>query len=110
MSTESITIPAETARHVLWFFGQDGGHQPGSFTKHLMYALSFADMANTAKIAEVYPDYAAAMLAAKLDPDGIKNLQRIAMGQGPLGCSCGNTAGPFDATTGRCEDCTEAAA
>ncbi|MFD8771356.1 hypothetical protein [Streptomyces sp. NPDC059916] len=29
---------------------------------------------------------------------------------GPLACKCGNTAGPFDATTGRCDDCTDAAA
>ncbi|MFJ9037907.1 hypothetical protein ACIRF8_15105 [Streptomyces sp. NPDC102406] len=29
----------------------------------------------------------------------------------PLRCTrCGNTAGPFDTTTGRCETCTEAAA
>ncbi|MFB6675556.1 hypothetical protein ACFCWG_24660 [Streptomyces sp. NPDC056390] len=29
---------------------------------------------------------------------------------GPLGCPCGDTAGPFDLKTGRCDDCTEAAA
>jgi hypothetical protein len=29
----------------------------------------------------------------------------------PLRCTkCGDEGGPFDATTGRCEDCTEAAA
>ncbi|MEU5580992.1 hypothetical protein ABZ791_30415 [Streptomyces huasconensis] len=109
MNTTSTTIPRETARHVLWFFGQDGGYQPGSFTEHLLYALSFADMVNTAKIAEVYPDYAAAMVAAKLDPDGIANLQRIAGAEAPLGCKCGDSAGPFD-LQGRCETCTESAA
>ncbi|MEU0783456.1 hypothetical protein ABZ341_18020 [Streptomyces sp. NPDC006173] len=26
---------------------------------------------------------------------------------GPLRCTCGNTAGPFDPKIGRCEDCTD---
>lgn len=78
MSTSSPTIPAETARHVLWHYGQDGGHQPGSFTQRLMEAFAAADMVNTAKLANAYPDYAAAFIAANLDPDGIASLQRIA--------------------------------
>jgi hypothetical protein len=78
MSTNSPTIPAETARHVLWHFGADGGWQPGSFTQRLLDAFAAADMENTAKLAGAYPDYAAAFMAAQLDPDGIANLQRIA--------------------------------
>ncbi|MGW3196251.1 hypothetical protein ACWDBD_17025 [Streptomyces sp. NPDC001118] len=80
MSTSSPTIPAEIARHVLWHYGKDGGHQPGSFTQRLMEAFAAADMVNTAKLANAYPDYAAAFIAANLDPDGITNLQRIAQG------------------------------
>jgi hypothetical protein len=34
----------------------------------------------------------------------------IGADSGPLGCKCGDTVGPFDAKTGRCETCTEAAA
>lgn len=110
MSTNSPTIPPETARHVLWMFDRDGGYQPGTFTQRLLEAFAAADMVNTAKLADAYPDYAAAFMAASLDPDGIANLQRIATGGGPLGCKCGDTAGPLDLKTGRCETCTEAAA
>ena len=78
MRTTSPTIPAEIARHVLWHYGQDGGHQPGSFTQRLMEAFAAAEMVNTAKLANAYPDYAAAFIAANLDPDGIAHLQRIA--------------------------------
>ncbi|MFE2485975.1 hypothetical protein ACFXGR_22295 [Streptomyces mirabilis] len=78
MSTNSPTIPAETARHVLWHFGADGGWQPGSYTQRLMDAFAAADMTHTAKLANEYPDYAAAFMAAQYDPDGIANLQRIA--------------------------------
>ncbi|WP_282790841.1 hypothetical protein [Streptomyces sp. CC224B] len=109
MSTTSPTIPAETARHVLWHFGQEGGHRPGSFTQRLMETFAAADMPNTAKLANAYPDYAAAFLAAQYDPDGITALQRIASGQAPLSCRCGDTAGPF-AVSGLCEDCAGGAA
>lgn len=109
MSTTSPTIPVETARHVMWHFGQAGGAQPGSFTQRLLEAFAAADMVNTAKLAGAYPDYAAAFVAAQLDPDGIANLLRIATGEGPLGCKCGDSAGPFD-LAGRCETCMETAA
>ncbi|TVL89821.1 hypothetical protein [Streptomyces sp. SAJ15] len=72
-------IPAETANHVLWHYGH-GGYQAGTFTQHLISAFATADMVNKAKLAEVYPDYAAAVIAAEYDPDGIANLQRIAGG------------------------------
>ncbi|MEV8474892.1 hypothetical protein [Streptomyces sp. NPDC051173] len=105
MSTNSPTIPVETARHVLWHFGQDGGSQPGIFTQHLMHTIATADVVNTAKLADAYPDYTAAIVAAKLDPDGITHLQKIAAG---LRCTrCGDTDGPFDGTGAslRCEGC-----
>ncbi len=80
MSTSAPTIPAETANHVLFHFGR-GGYQAGSFTEYLIHALCAADMVNKAKLAEVYPDYAAAVIAMEYDPDGVANLQRIADGR-----------------------------
>lgn len=93
MSSNSTAIPPETARHVLWHFGADGGWQPGSFTQRLMEAFAAADVTHTARLAIAYPDYAAAFTAAQYDPDGIANLQRIA---GGLACiRCGDVDGPF---------------
>lgn len=34
----------------------------------------------------------------------------IGADSGPLGCKCGDTTGPLDLKTGRCETCTENAA
>ncbi|MBD0743502.1 hypothetical protein [Streptomyces sp. CBMA152] len=104
MSINKPTIPPETARHVLWHYGQNGGHQPGSFTQRLMEAFAAADMANTAKLANAYPDYAAAFIAANLDPDGIPALQRIA-GVPAIHCTrCRSEDGPFT-DGGLCEAC-----
>lgn len=110
MSTTSPTIPMETARHVLWLFGREGGYRPGSFTQRLLELIAHADRTNAAKLAREYPAEAAAVSLAQHDEDGIAKLSRVATGEGPLGCKCGNTAGPFDLKTGRCDDCTEAAA
>jgi hypothetical protein len=109
MSTTSPTIPAETARHVLWMFGSEGGYRPGSFTQRLLELLAHADRVNLAKLAQAYPAEAAAVDLAQNDENGIAKLSRIATGEAPLGCKCGDTAGPFD-LQGRCETCTEAAA
>ncbi|MFE4867652.1 hypothetical protein [Streptomyces sp. NPDC056682] len=81
MSTENITIPPETARHVLWHYGHDGGWQPGSFTQRLMAAFDAADIDNAGILATAYPELGAAMLAAKYDEDGIDRLKKIANGQ-----------------------------
>lgn len=72
-------IPAKTANHVLFHYGH-GGYQAGTFTQHLIAALATADMTNKAKLADAYPDYAAAVIAIEYDPDGVANLQRIAGG------------------------------
>jgi hypothetical protein len=100
MNTSAPTIPAETANHVLFHFGR-GGYQAGTFTQILIAALCAADMTNKAKLADAYPDYAAAVIAMEYDPDGAANLQRIA---GGLICSrCHKDDGPFD--DGLCEAC-----
>lgn len=82
MSTETPTIPAETARHVLWHYGcAGGGWQPGSCIESLITTIDRADEDNRDKLALGFPDYVAAVVAAKYDPNGIANLQRLAAGE-----------------------------
>lgn len=79
MDTETPTIPAETANHVLFHFGH-GGYQAGSFTQLLISAIAAADIINQDKLTLGFPDYVAAVHAMQYDRDGIANLQRIAGG------------------------------
>ncbi|MFF1650185.1 hypothetical protein [Streptomyces sp. NPDC058240] len=78
MSTQTPAITEDTARHVLWHYGADGGAQPGSFTQRLMEAMDAADIVNLAILSSVYPELVAALYAAKNDVNGIAQLQRIA--------------------------------
>lgn len=80
MSPQTPTITPETARHVLWHYGQSGGCQPGSFTRRLMETIDAADIANLATLGTAYPELVAAMRTAKFDRDGIAELQKIAAG------------------------------
>ncbi|MEU6661209.1 hypothetical protein [Streptomyces sp. NPDC046821] len=80
MSTTEPTITTDTARHVLWVFGRDGGFRPGTFTQKLLELLAYADEQNTSKIASAYPVEAAAVRLAKYDEAGITTLQAIAVG------------------------------
>lgn len=99
--TTAPTIPQHTARHVLWFYGQDGGIQPGTFTQKLIGTIDSADLENAGLLANAYPSLVAAVIAAKCDPDGIAALQRIA---GGIACArCGDTDGPW--VDDLCEDC-----
>jgi hypothetical protein len=92
MSLPSPTISEETARHVLWHYGAQGGYQPGNFTTRLMQTIDAADMVNVEILRGAYPELVTAMLAAKLDPDGIERLQKAAVYR----CTrCGDEDGPF---------------
>lgn len=103
MSTDNITVPPETARHVLWMFGGDGGAEPGPFTTQLLRLIGYADHDNKAKLATLYPAETHAVDMAQLDPDGMAALQKIA--QGGIRCTrCPDTDGPFTAS-GLCEAC-----
>jgi hypothetical protein len=104
MSTTGATIPIETARHVLWVFGSEGGYRPGSFTQRLLELLAHADAVNAAKLAQAFPAEAAAVQLAQYDENGIAQLSAIATGQ-PLRCSrCTQDDGPFT-EAGLCEAC-----
>ncbi|MFE9949344.1 hypothetical protein ACFYRJ_17635 [Streptomyces sp. NPDC005531] len=76
MSTQTIT--EDTARHVLWHYGSEGGLQPGNGTQRLMEAIDAADMVNVERLRLGFPELVTAMLAAKNDLDGISRLQQIA--------------------------------
>lgn len=77
MSTSTVAIDSETAHHVLWHFDR-GGYQPGTFTEHLMVAVSAADPANQARLALGFPELVAAVQIAQNEPDGIAQLHQIA--------------------------------
>ncbi|WP_167756105.1 hypothetical protein [Streptomyces sp. 4R-3d] len=98
-------IPANTARHVLWMFGADGGLEPGLFTHQLLRLIGYADHQNKAKLASLYPAEAQAVQMAQLDPEGIKTLQGIAADGPSIYCTrCWNADGPFT-DAGLCEGC-----
>jgi hypothetical protein len=80
MSTSSPTITPETARHVLWTFGHEGGYQPGTFTQKLIDLLAYAPPVQMAKLALGYPVEAEAVRLAKYDEAGIDRLKTIAAG------------------------------
>lgn len=80
MTIQTPVIDPDTARHALWHYGATGGYQPGSFTQRLMEAMDAADIDNFHILATAYPVLGAAVAAAKNDPNGITELQRIAAG------------------------------
>lgn len=92
MSTNSPTIPPETARHVLWTFGHKGGYQPGTYHQKLLDLLAYAPPVELAKLAQVYPAESEAVRMAKYDEDGISRLKSAA---GLVCIRCGDEDGPF---------------
>lgn len=77
--SDTQTIPADVAAHVLW--SEDlGGYPAGSFTTRLLDAWRFADADNAARLAAGWPEYAAAY-ATLLDSDGVEKLRAIAEGR-----------------------------
>ncbi|WP_405558893.1 hypothetical protein OHV08_33785 [Streptomyces canus] len=110
MSTTGPTFAAETARHVLWHYGADGGYQPGSFTQKLMQAIDAADVVHKARLRGAYPELVDAMNLAANREDGIRQLQQgLGVTVAPLRCQCGDEDGPFT-EDGQCEDCERRAA
>ncbi|MFD5798660.1 hypothetical protein ACFWIO_35040 [Streptomyces diastatochromogenes] len=80
MDTTSLTVPIETARHVLWRYDRTGGTEPGPFTKHLMAAIAHADVRHRAILREAFPELSEALRIAHSDEDGLAKLQDIARG------------------------------
>jgi hypothetical protein len=71
-------IDRETAAHVLWMFGQNGGYPPGDYMQDLLTLIARSDMQNTARFALGFPVQTAAVRLAKYDETGIAQLQTIA--------------------------------
>ena len=110
MSLPSLTFAAETARHVLWHYGAQGGYQPGSFTQKLMVTIDAADVVNKARLRACYPELVDAMNLAANQEDGIRRLQQgLGVTVAPLKCRCGDEDGPFT-EDGLCEACEHTAA
>ncbi|MFF1843100.1 hypothetical protein ACFVW9_15305 [Streptomyces sp. NPDC058217] len=78
MSTATPVITKNTARHVLWHYGADGGMQPGRGTQTLMVAIDAADMVGVERLRLGFPELVGAMLTAKNDIGGVEQLQKIA--------------------------------
>lgn len=62
----TVEVSPEDARHVLWTFGHPAGRQPGSFTEHLIAAITKADPGNQAKLAAVFPSLVGAVQATQI--------------------------------------------
>lgn len=73
-----ITIPDETAAHVLWQADR-GGYPAGSFTTALLAAWNLADDDNHCRLSTVFPDYGAALDLLR-QPGGVERLRVIAEG------------------------------
>ncbi|MEU2566574.1 hypothetical protein [Streptomyces althioticus] len=80
MNTNSPSIPADVAAHVLFHYGHDGGYQAGSFTTSLISTIDMADEANRDRLSTAFPEYVAAVTAIKYDPDSVAHLQAIVRG------------------------------
>lgn len=104
MSTTSTVINSETARHVLWTFGHQGGYRPGTYHQKLLDLLAYAPPVELAKLAQVYPSEAEAVRIAKYDEDGTEKLKRAA---GLVCIRCGDEDGPFAGAPRQplCEPC-----
>lgn len=72
-------ITPTIAAHVLAHYGE-GGHQAGSFTRSLIHTIAYAYIVNMARLAEVFPGYAAAVALARDTADGIDRLKATAGG------------------------------
>lgn len=78
LQPEPTTIPSAVAAHVLFSQGR-GGYPAGSFTTQLLNTWGYADDENAARLAEGWPEYAAAFALFR-QRDGIAQLTAIANG------------------------------
>lgn len=65
----------EAARHVLGYYGAEGGWQAGSFTQNILRAYQGADPGNKARLRRGFPEIAEAMDLVDNHPNGIEKLQ-----------------------------------
>lgn len=68
------------AREVLWFYGREGGQEPGSFVESLIRTMARADAFNLTKLGWAFPGYATAVRWMKQFEDGADRLRQVAEG------------------------------
>lgn len=78
LSTEQVQdlVTPKAAAQVLYHFGY-GGYPAGSFFRSLLDAWDHADMINSAKLAQVFPEYGAALAILGDDHNGAESLREI---------------------------------
>lgn len=74
-STE-VTIPMETAAHVL-FTERKGGWPPSTFAAKLLDTWTSADTDNAEHLADAFPEYAAAIALVRSGEQGVRQLRLI---------------------------------
>lgn len=73
----------ETARNVLWYFGDsERGWQPGSFTESLIKTVCKADMENISRLSRGFPVLVSMVNTAKTYMNGMQLLQEFADNEG----------------------------
>lgn len=73
------TVSPAAANEVLFHFGY-GGHRAGSFFTALLAAWDHADMVNSNKLAQAFPEHGAALALLGDDHSGIATLRHVAEG------------------------------
>jgi hypothetical protein len=64
----------QVIRHVLWYFGDERGWEPGGFTQLILKAMQMADPENFLRLSVAFPQEAKAMRLVLGDHDGIHEL------------------------------------
>jgi hypothetical protein len=75
--TAEVTIPMETAAHVLWT-ERKGGWPPSTFAAKLLDLWTSADTDNAERLADGFPEYAAAIALMRSGEQGVQQLRAIA--------------------------------
>lgn len=70
-------ISTSDAQAVLWYFGAEGGLEPGGFTGSLMRAIARADSANARRLRRGFPGLVTAVKMCQEDPNGLVRLQDL---------------------------------
>lgn len=66
----------EAIRHAFYYYGYEGGYEPGSFTTKLMDAIAHADLSNRAKLWAAFPELVSAMAKIMDQPNAEAELRR----------------------------------
>lgn len=64
----------EVIRHVLWYFGDVRGWEPGGFTRQILAAMQKADPYNFLRLSVAFPQEAKAMRIVLGSSEGIQEL------------------------------------